>query len=54
MVGNPKFPTFPDYQTVLWGYCGAGRGKLKKGVYDFHRKPLKFLVELKRIELLAS
>lgn len=36
------------------GQSGAAARHNKRGVYDLYRKPLKFLVELKRIELLTS
>ncbi len=36
------------------GYVGATSPKIEKGLTDIFRKPLKFLVELDRIELTAS
>ena len=47
------FKTFPvSYPQP--GTIGDWKFSNEKGVYDLHRKPLKSLVELKRIELLTS
>ena len=52
-----KEVTLRLFQVVSDKIAGQERGKLagqRKRGYDFYRNPLKFLVELRRIELLTS
>ena len=48
----PRSVTF--FHQKIWHTDGTKSCAQRKRAYSFHRKPLKFLVELKRIELLAS